>query len=237
MQPEEPLTLPLAYHHILQSALYQALKEEGQKDSFYHSSAPAYGQRLYRLFTFGPLQGKYSIQGKQICFQDTIRLEIRSADLHCIQLLYHNLTGERIRLGRTYCRVTDARMDDSEVEGEDLLIRMLSPICVFQTDPETGYVTYWAPNQEEFSRYVNDNFQRKYQAACGIAAKGDIEIYPVEVTGRDKYVTRYKNSIISGWKGVYQLKGKRKYLDFLYQTGLGAKNAQGFGMFEILEQE
>ena len=49
-----------------------------------------------------------------------------------------------------------------------------------------------------------------------------------------KLVTRYKGILITAWYGTYQLTGERKYLDFLYQTGLGAKNAQGFGMFEIL---
>ena len=33
--------------------------------------------------------------------------------------------------------------------------------------------------------------------------------------------------------GEYELIGEPKYLDFLYQTGLGSKNAQGFGMFEV----
>ena len=49
-----------------------------------------------------------------------------------------------------------------------------------------------------------------------------------------KIVTRYKGSYINAWYGTFQLKGKRKYLDFLYQTGVGSKNSQGFGMFEII---
>ena len=50
---------------------------------------------------------------------------------------------------------------------------------------------------------------------------------------KDKYLTKYKGFFINGWKGIYQLSGERKYLDFLYQTGLGAKNSQGFGMFDV----
>ena len=37
-----------------------------------------------------------------------------------------------------------------------------------------------------------------------------------------------------GYKGVYKLEGERKYLDFLFQVGLGSKCSQGFGMFDIL---
>lgn len=81
---------------------------------------------------------------------------------------------------------------------------------------------------------VNDNFYRKYQAYYGVVPCSSISM---ELHGDGipkKMVTRYKNSYITAWYGTYCLKGERKYLDFLYQTGLGAKNSQGFGMFELL---
>ena len=49
-----------------------------------------------------------------------------------------------------------------------------------------------------------------------------------------KLVTKYQGSYIEAWYGNFILSGKRKYLDFLYQTGLGSKNSQGFGMFNII---
>ena len=62
----------------------------------------------------------------------------------------------------------------------------------------------------------------------------DIAIRKVENSSTRKIDTRYKGSYINAWYGTFQLKGKRKYLDFLYQTGVGSKNSQGFGMFEII---
>lgn len=49
-----------------------------------------------------------------------------------------------------------------------------------------------------------------------------------------KMVTKYQGHYIIAWYGEYILSGKRKYLDFLYQVGIGAKNSQGFGMIEML---
>lgn len=40
---------------------------------------------------------------------------------------------------------------------------------------------------------------------------------------------------LSAWKGFYALHGARKYLDFLYNIGLGSKNGAGFGMSDIIE--
>ena len=50
---------------------------------------------------------------------------------------------------------------------------------------------------------------------------------------KDKYFTKYKNFFIEAWYGLYLLEGNADYLSFLYDAGLGSKNAQGFGMFEI----
>lgn len=231
----ETLELPIGYHHILQAALYQCMIEDGEDQSFYHNASASFGKRKYRLFTFGPLQGKYHISQKRITFYDRVALEIRSADIHCIQLLQQNLRKNGIRFGDRIIIDIDIEMKDTEIEVNDLLIRMSSPICVYKTDMLSGHITYWRPDQIEFFQYVNANFLRKYKATYGINAEEDISLEAVHITSKDKYVTRYKDTHISGWKGIYRLKGKRKYLDFLYQTGLGSKNSMGFGMFDIIE--
>ncbi len=62
-----------------------------------------------------------------------------------------------------------------------------------------------------------------------------IEVEVVDYSPKDKVIAKYKGFYLDGWKGRYKLKGKRKYLNFLYQVGLGAKNAQGFGMFKVIQ--
>ena len=88
-----------------------------------------------------------------------------------------------------------------------------------------------------FYQLLEDNFMRKYQACYGVTPESAVEVLPVKIGEKDKYVTKYKSAYLSGWKGIYRMKGKRKYINFLYQTGLGSKNSQGFGMFEIISQE
>ncbi|RKX92249.1 MAG: CRISPR-associated endoribonuclease Cas6, partial [Spirochaetes bacterium] len=41
-------------------------------------------------------------------------------------------------------------------------------------------------------------------------------------------------TIIKGWTGTFVLNGNRKILKLAYYTGLGSKNSQGFGMFEVV---
>ena len=52
---------------------------------------------------------------------------------------------------------------------------------------------------------------------------------------KNKLVTKYKDYLITGWKGEFEIRGDAEVLDFLYQVGLGEKNSMGFGMFVIEE--
>lgn len=78
------------------------------------------------------------------------------------------------------------------------------------------------------------NFIRKYYAYTGIYVPDGIMMEPISFSEKDKHVTRYKGFYLSGWTGTYRISGERKYLNFLYQAGLGAKNSQGFGMFDVI---
>lgn len=70
-----------------------------------------------------------------------------------------------------------------------------------------------------------NKFIRKYIACYRAQPEDDVLLRPVDVGARDKYVTSYKNFYISGWMGTYCLNGQRKYLDFMFQAGLGNRNS------------
>ena len=78
---------------------------------------------------------------------------------------------------------------------------------------------------------MNENFRRKYCAAYGIEPDTDITVG--DIARPRKYVTQYRRGIyITAWHGEFDLRGTPEALDFLYQTGLGSRNSQGFGMFD-----
>lgn len=231
---DEPLVLPINYHHIMQSVIFHSLKLNTEYSKFLHDVGYTNERRNYKLFTFGPINGKYTIKGKNIVFHDEISYEIRSVDSNMISSLYQSISANGIvYLDRQYKNV-NAELCDVQVESEELRIRMISPICIYSTEEESKRTIYYHPGDDKFISGVNANFKRKYYAYTGIEADSDIEIMLERLCQKDKYVTNYKGVYINAWKGIYTLRGKRKYLDFLYQTGLGSKNSQGFGMFKII---
>ena len=229
-----PLELPINYHYIIQSIIFYALKQKTEYSEFLHDKGYADNKRTFKLFTFSLLKGPYQIRGKKIIFTDEVRFEIRSIEPCMLKILKDVFEKNGITyLGQHYGNV-QVYLENKEVDESEITVKMCSPVCVYSTGQESGKTYYYHPESEEFPRQINDNFKRKYEAYTGVAVKSDVVIEVKELHPKDKYVTKYKGIYINGWLGTYVLKGERKYLNFLYQTGLGSKNSQGFGMFDIV---
>lgn len=228
------LELPIHYHHILQAILFSGLSANEEYGSFYHDVGFLQKNRSFKIFTFSELNGKYEIKDKRILFSDRLSFEVRSPDVRFIRILQESFQKNGITYGINKIAEVRTFLKDRTIEEEELLIKMITPICVYSTDPFTRKTVFYQPDSPCFSGQVKENFMRKYQAYYGVSPKSGISLQPAEVSYGDKCVTKYKNFYISGWRGIYRLAGERKYLDFLYQTGLGSKNSQGFGMFRLV---
>lgn len=228
------LILPLNYHHILQAVIYKNLENSNGLGSYMHNQGFATQAKHYKLFTFTMLQGKYRIEDKKIIFTNTVEFEVRSPENFLIQILAQNIKKNGLYYGEKHIEDVEIFLADTEVEETSVVIQMQSPMVVYQTDMVTRKTYFFTPEEDEFYQYIYENFKRKYTACYGIPPTSNIKMQAIEVKKQDKYVTNYKGFYITGWKGRYVLSGERKYLNFLYQTGLGGKNSQGFGLFDIV---
>ena len=231
---EQPISLPLNYNHIVQSIIYRSIGTMPDYADFLHNEGYSLEKRQYKMFQFSQLSGDYYIQNKQIIFKSYIVFEIRSPEPLLIRLLGESFWNNGIYFGKTLCTDIHMELYDYTIEVEELYIQMKTPITVYSTDYEKGKTYYYNPDEEEFYRQINDNFYRKYEAYYGVDPISTLKIQKLDKDLPKKFVTKYQGSYITGWYGKYLISGKRKYLDFLYQAGLGSKNSQGFGMFEII---
>jgi len=205
--------------------------ESGYSD-FLHDQGQQYNGRGYKMFCYSDLKGKFTIRDKRICFLDTIKLEIRSIDEELIIRLEEAVNKRGVCFGDVVEMLTRVQREDKKIEVGALKIKMISPITAYQTVPDTKWTRYYNPLEEEFEGLIQRNFQRKYTAYTGREPGGTISLKAVSVGEQDRCVTEFKQNKIRAWYGTYMLRGRPEYLNFLYQTGLGAKNGQGFGMFE-----
>ena len=234
IQLDEPLSLPINYNHIVQSIIYRALRVVPEYADFLHTDGFILDKRQYKMFQFSQLTGDYVIRDKWIIFQSYVEFEIRSVEPMFLRILGESFWNNGITFGDKVYRNLQMDLYDYTVEETELMIRMKSPVTVYSTDKESGKTYYYNQLEETFYDKINETFYRKYEAYYGIPPASPIILSNGKSSCPKRLVTRYQGSYITAWYGIYRLCGERKYLDFLYQTGLGSKNSQGFGMFEIL---
>lgn len=234
-----PLNLPLSYHHILQGLVYNMLGEDPLFSDFLHNAGYEDSEsHKYKLFVFSDLMGKYKTQGDRIIFPHKILFELRSPSEDLRQVLLDVVTHKQIfYLANQKIELTDVRFSDHLILTESVRIQMISPITLhlgYQDENGVSKTRYISPKDEDFGYYLNKNFGHKYEAAFGRLPEEPIQIAPESWSNYRKYVTQFNNkTLITAWNGYCTLKGRPDYLNFVYDTGLGDRNSQGFGMFAI----
>ncbi len=233
------ITIPVAYHHQVQGLIYSFLRDGGGEAL--HDESLDFGMRHYKLFTFSSLRGgKFINSRKSLYFDSSVYIDIRSVRSEFCDALLKGLNSERsIELFGQPLSIHSIQTNDVPITNSKIHIKMLSPLTLHRTT-EDGYTEYINPLDSDFSKEINRNFIRKYYAFTGQKNSAEITIKPRAIGGQDRYLTLYKKAknaaekdiYITGWRGEYELSGRPEYLNFLYYCGLGARNSDGFGMFE-----
>ena len=232
---EKALELPINYNHILQAILYNAISAMPHYMEFLHDIGFSNGQQSFKMFNFSQLRGRYEVKDKKICFMDKVSFDVRSPDALMIHIISRYLSYYGVTFGDYTYQDVHTKISDFTVESEELHIKMLTPTIVFDKDLETGFKYFYSPYDEEFYSLIQENFVHKYEAFYDVTPSSLIQLELCGDKEPRKIVTKYQGTMLNGWYGEYIMRGERKYLDFLYQTGLGARNSQGFGMFKILK--
>lgn len=226
------INLPIAYRSIQQGMIYRALSEADSDYSRYiHDEGQIY-QKKYKLFTFGPLKGRYVIEGKNIIFTDGASMEIRSVDEKFIRLLAQSMPkGMPIRLGQNDVQIIRSEVTDHHLLVPRASVRLVAPMTVHIT-LDDGFTRFFEPDEPEYLQAVLRNARRKWASLHGTEDGFELSIEPLP--GRKRMEkTIYKQSYITAFYGDYHLSGSSDAIDMLYNSGLGAKSSQGFGMFQL----
>jgi CRISPR-associated endoribonuclease Cas6 len=235
LQVQEPLILPLSYNHLVQASIYSNISPELSK--FLHDKGFIYGKRHFKFFTFSRLMGKYQLKHKTIQFNENIHFYVSSPLKKFMNDLANSIMQKGyFKLGNYKLEVVSIKVHDEPVISNKVNIKMLSPVTVYSTllTPDGRKKTYYySPFEKEFQKLIDDNLKKKYFIFFHKKLKSDIIIKPLKVR---ETIIMYKNFLIKGWVGTFRLEGPKKALKLAYDAGLGSKNSQGFGMFEVISR-
>lgn len=231
----ENIRLPIATGETLQGLLYRALRSDSKYADFMHNVGLQADGRAFKLFHFSEPHGVYRTEKDAdgqywIVFPSELQLEVRSVHPRFIQLVYEYFSQNTlIRLGNNTVTVAEQRLEDTHIFAESIVVRTLSPITVYRTE-ENGHTTYFSPETPAFYAAIVANARRKWISNGNDEQAFAFEIAPTGNQHFKRRCTRFKHTLITAYHGEFTLRGNPAVLDFLYHTGLGAKNSQGFGM-------
>jgi len=231
--PRGGLSLPIHYNYLINSAIYRTISSDYA--TFLHDGGFKLGKRSFKLFTFSRILAPFVLKGYRITFRGRATLFISSPLLRFLKELvsgflrrgYLNLNGSRVR-------ISGFEFLESPFISESVIIRTLSPITVYSTLRGEGgrkKTYYYNPKEREFSELASENARKKYFLLSGRKVSGNLKIEPLRVR---ENVLLYKGTVVKGWTGTFLLEGPKPLIQTVYDAGLGSKNPQGFGMFEVI---
>lgn len=225
----EGFSVPLSYNHQLQSGIYRKLSQAGISDEIHTKFSG------HRNFIFGKLSGDNVIRDKQMFFNSRLSFEVRSQSFDIIDALQRSFElYPYIKLFDTCLPLKDAIITNKHINSSSAQFKAVSPVVAKKRLPD-GSTLYHAPHSEEFRDSLTRNFLKKYWEITNKQYDGNIDILPVGE--HRKIITSYKGIIINAYLGDYIISADSTALELIYNSGLGAKNSQGFGMLEIKQEK
>lgn len=229
-RPETALSVPFNYNYQLQSAVYAVLAEAGGS-SFWHDGGFGDASK-FKGFCFSRLNGRYTADREKgsIAFEDDIYLEIRSASFEFIDSFQRAIERRSyLKLFDTRLEIIGASLANVHLESGDVTFTAETPVVARRT-LEDGHTRFFSPDEEEFFARIRLNAERKYEAITG---KKPDELTVAPCGEHNKTVVNYKGTYITGYTGRFELNTSLRMAEFLYNTGLGEKNSQGFGFVRL----
>ena len=254
---DRSLILPIHYNKIIQGFLYNSISDE-LADKLHNEGYP-YEKRQFKLFTFSRILGRYRLNkwDGTIEFSSPSKLIVSSPVERFVQELGNEfLRSGLLHLGQNEVSVEQVNIQLMPVFSEKMRIRMLSPITIYSTLKKadgSSKTYYYSPFESEFSELLEANLKKKASiiseyndcsvtvasSLCGDIAKNKIDEYsftiePTRVRNNDQKILTYKGFVIKCWMGEYKIIGSPQLYRVAYDAGLGGKNSQGFGCFEVI---
>jgi len=235
------IELPINYNYQVQGMVYKNISNK--LADFLHKKGFNFEKRKFRMFVFSRLLGKYRVnrKDKKIKFFTPFSLLFSTPYSIIAEELAESFAkmGE-IKLGKNKLMVSSIQVFMKKVFNKKINIKILSPVTIYSTlykkneGEKTKKTYYYTPFENEFNELIRKNILKKYIAFYEEEPKDkEFSIKPLKVSERrNLVVTYYKNTVIKGWTGIYTLTGNPELINFSYNTGLGSKNSQGFGMWE-----
>jgi len=233
---KEYISLPLHHNYALQVMFYKNLPKF--LSDFLHNIGFFFNGRKFKLFTFSKIQSQHFVMQREkqiIKYKTPVTIYVSSGVADITKSWGEIfLRKDKVILGKNELYLENIEILSFPDFKEEMIIKTLSPITVYRTF-ENGrkYYNYYSPNNSEFNELIKENLRKKYN----ILTNKELDEFPLKiepVKNIRKILLKYKDFPIEGYEGFFKIKTDPEKFKIVYDAGLGAKNSQGFGMIEVV---
>jgi len=232
------IQIPVNYNYLIQSLIYNLISP--YLSDFLHNTGYTHGKRSFKLFTFSRIFGKYDYNetSNLLSFQPPISIVISSILKDFIQQIADEvLRNENLKISKNRVSAESVEIFNPKLNDQQYKIKMLSPITMYSTLSKANgqkKTYYYSPHESEFSELISENAKKKYESFFNRKIAGHVSLNAQNLSNSNLKTINYKGTIINGWMGIYELSGDKELIHMIYHAGIGGKNSQGFGCFELL---
>ena len=244
LMSKDKVVLPVGFNRYIQALIYNLI--DMADSNWLHNTGYKMENKSFKLFTFSSIleMGRYIKEERLFIFPNKISFTVSSpVDWILEEVAKNTITNDSLQLGNNYLSVLSINVLKQPVfKSNKIKIRAVTPIEVhstFQKSNGKKITHYYTPFEDEFNSMINFNLRDKRKALFNDNFESDITIKPLFKGNNYERIVYFgtgeNKTIVKGWKGYFELNGDIKLLDFAYNTGLGSRNSQGFGMIEVVE--
>lgn len=196
-----------------------------------------YDSNHKKTFTFATILQKPQFQKKEVILENNQFSVVFSAYNYVYALHIYNAflkqKYQKYSLHQNSMTLTNIILiPEKEITEDKITIKMSSPLIVRNHDRETLKDIYYAFNKEGFEKYLRINIEEQLQAEnLDTKILEEFKITPIKAK---KIIIPVYEKMIECSIGIFEMKGDKTLLNYLYRAGVGAKKAMGFGLCEII---
>ena len=238
LEPQsDGVSLPIHYNYVIQSLIYRTFSEDLAKKL--HDVGFKFENRIFKLFTFSRILERGEQRDNKLFFKRKISFYFSSPFLNIVEDIGKGaIASTNVELLGQQLSVSGIEVISPPKIGSSNLVRMLSPLTMHSTlkkEDGTQKSYYYKPNDKEFSQLIEANAKKKYSLIKEKDAKDlSLEFKPVHFSVKENLcIIKFKQTPIEAYTGIFELSGSKELIEATYEAGLGDRNPEGFGMWEI----
>ncbi len=226
---------------VMQGFIYKKLSAIGA--DYIHDESYQYNNKVFRHFCFSDIVSRYDLnKGLKNYHKDFLFYFSTSLDF-LIPDFCEALYQEAIIYGHRELRCQSILIVDSSVNEEQIYIESKSPIVaektLFLEDGKKTRVSF-SPFDTDFLQIIKSNLIAKHNSLYEDIID-DCDFFIDEITEyrlvEKKYVkANSRGGNIKGYSIKCRLSGDKRLLKIALNSGLGARNAQGFGFIRKINK-